>query len=258
MLQIDYCYYSCYNSDGDRIYRPKGLGFYLFLRFYSPMRVVINHETIISNPGACLLYTPDFPQDYTAVDKFQNSYVHFSMKNDLLSGSNLPINQVFYPQSLTEIDHLFQKLQAEFLSNEQLKYEMMDTLIKQLLITSVRQLDHSHSTVELDSMYEEFHSLRLQLLSQCEKDWQISDLYQMLHLEKSQFYFYYKQFFNISPKADLLNARINRAKQLLTNEIAVIQEVAENSGFRSASHFSRQFKRSVGCSPKMYQERKVK
>lgn len=258
LLHIDYCDYSCYNRDGDRIYRPKGLGFYLFLRFYQPMRIVMNNESIVSDPGACILYTPDFPQDYTALGKFQNSYVHFSATDDLFSVSDLPQNQVFYPHSLTEIDGIFQNLQAEFLGREPFKNEMMDIFIRQLLITSVRKLDNSRNTIELDSMYEVFRNFRFQLLSQCEKDWKISDLYQILHLEKSQFYLYYKQFFNISPKADLLNARINKAKQLLTNEMAVIQEVAESSGFMSASHFSRQFKRVVGCAPRIYQEQKLK
>ncbi|MCM3550620.1 AraC family transcriptional regulator [Niallia circulans] len=258
MFLVDYCDYSCYNRDNDRIYRPNGLGFYLFLRFYKPMKIVLNHSTVFSRPGACLLYTPEQPQDYVAIREFQNSYVHFSVEHSFLSDYQLPQNEIFYPHNLKEIDQLFCKLQAEFLSQSKLKLEMMDALLRQLFVECSRQLEPTHPLEELGAVYPTFRKLRLMLLMQCEKNWSVAELCRSVHLEKSQFYTYYEQFFYISPKADLLNARMNKAKQMLKNKAAMIQDVAESCGFSSASHFSRQFKRHTGLSPKEYRENQLR
>lgn len=257
MLLLDYCDYSCHSRDSDRIYRPNGLGFYLFLRFYQPMRLVINNSIVLSREGACILFTPDYPQDYAAVQEFQNSYVHFRVQEGSCLDYKLPTNEIFYPRNLEEIDQLFRKIQAEFLSSATYQQEMMDMLLRQLLIESSRQLELPHQTEESSALYATFRKLRFTVLTQCEKDWTVAQLCQTVHLEKSQFYTYYERFFYISPKADLLNARINKAKQMLVNQAAVIQDVAESCGFASASHFSRQFKRTVGCSPREFQEKQL-
>ncbi|GAB2560223.1 helix-turn-helix transcriptional regulator [Gracilibacillus alcaliphilus] len=257
MLILDYCDYSCHNRDDDRIYRPNGLGFYLFLRFYQPMRLVLNDSVVFSEEGACILFTPEYPQDYSAIQEFQNSYVHFLVQEGSYLDYKLPKNEIFYPRDLEEIDQLFQKIQAEFLSPATYQQEMMNILLQQLLIESSRQLEPAHQTEEANVLYASFRELRFTLLTQCEKDWTIAQLCQAVHLEKSQFYTYYERFFNISPKADLLNARMNKAKQMLVNQAAVIQNVAQSCGFASASHFSRQFKRAVGCAPKEFQEKQL-
>lgn len=256
MFELDYCEYACHNRNQERIYRPNGLGMYLFLRFYTPMRFVLNDEIVFSQPGACLLFTPEYPQDYEALQEFQNSYVHFKTVENL-EKYDLPQNQIFYPHHLEEVDELFSKIQAEFISSSKFKVNMLDTLLQQLLIETTRQLEFQESSDELSALQLSFRKLRLTLLTECEKDWKISELCQQVHLEKSQFYNYYESFFSISPKADLLKARINKAKHLLSNQAAIIQEVALACGFSSASHFSRQFKRSTGISPKEYQKREL-
>ncbi|WP_161485700.1 helix-turn-helix transcriptional regulator [Gracilibacillus timonensis] len=258
MLRLDYCDYSCHNRDGDRIYRPNGLGCYLFLRFYQSMRIVLTDSIVYAQEGACILFTPEYPQDYSAIQEFQNSYVHFHMQGRNALDYQLPLNEVFYPENIEVIDQLFQKIQAEFLSPDIFQQEMMDMLLRQLLIESSRQLVPSYQSEEASMLHAAFRNLRFTLLTQCEKDWTIAQMCQAVHLEKSQFYTYYERFFYISPKADLLNARINKAKQMLVNQAAVIQDVSESCGFGSASHFSRQFKRSVGYSPREFQEKRLR
>lgn len=257
MLQLDYCDYSCHDQDQMRIYRPNGLGKHLFLRFYKPMQLVLDDSIVLSRPGACILFTPEYPQDYSAISSFQNSYIHFTDEDDVLSGYPIPINQLFYPNNLEEIDQLWLKIQTEFFSSAKHKHEMIDSLLRQLLIESSRQLEVTDQEIENSALYDSFKQLRLKLLTQCEKNWTVSQLCQTVHLEKSQFYTYYERFFSISPKADLLNVRINKAKQMLVNKAVLVQEVAESCGFTSASHFSRQFKRTVGCSPKAYQAKQL-
>lgn len=49
--------------------------------------------------------------------------------------------------------------------------------------------------------------------------------------------------------------RIQKAKTLLTNENALIKEVASSVGFEDPDYFCRVFKRSAGCTPKEYRKK---
>ena len=49
--------------------------------------------------------------------------------------------------------------------------------------------------------------------------------------------------------------RIDRAKELLGDSGARVQEVSDAVGFLDVAHFSRIFKNYVGCSPKEYRMR---
>ena len=129
------------------------------------------------------------------------------------------------------------------------------------LVLDMLELARSRTARSLESFPDENHAslledtfqeIRLAILSSCEKPWTIRQMSQMAGMEKSQFYRYYQQFFHISPGNDLIQARIQRAKYLLTNQAAQIQQIAAECGFSEATHFSRQFKRCTGMSPRQY------
>jgi len=64
----------------------------------------------------------------------------------------------------------------------------------------------------------------------------------------------YKRMTGNSPAKQLLATRIERAKQLLVAGEHSIAEIAGAVGFRSVSHFSSVFKKTVGCAPHEYRE----
>ena len=59
----------------------------------------------------------------------------------------------------------------------------------------------------------------------------------------------FKQATGLSPKQFQLEARIGRAVRLLADSDLPIREIADQTGFESVYHFSRQFKRMRGVSP---------
>lgn len=250
MLEIVYCEYNRANSDYDRIYRPRGGGTYLLLRFLTPMTVYLEGEVVVAQQGACLLYTPEYSQDYRAVKEFQNSYVHFLADRRILADMNVPLNEVFYPERLCEIDLCFEGLQEEFLTKDSNSDHMTDALLRRALVLLSRRPERRQlPKTEGDMLYRDFQRARLQMLTQCERSWNIASMCKLVHLEKSQFYTCYVRFYGISPKADLLNARMEKAKNLLSNEALQVQQVAELCGFLSPAHFARQFKKRFGFSP---------
>lgn len=62
----------------------------------------------------------------------------------------------------------------------------------------------------------------------------------------------FKETTGLSPKQFQLEARINRAERLLTESRLSVGMIAEQTGFESVYHFSRQFKRMRGTSPSLY------
>lgn len=74
----------------------------------------------------------------------------------------------------------------------------------------------------------------------------------LTNLGTSQFYSYYKMFFNRSPKSELLDARMERSKYLLRVEKLPVAQAAAQAGFDSLPHFTRYFKKVCGMTPSEY------
>lgn len=58
----------------------------------------------------------------------------------------------------------------------------------------------------------------------------------------------------VTPKQYILNLRIQKAKQLLSETFYTVTTIAELCGFGSLYHFCRAFKGKVGCTPRTYAE----
>jgi len=257
MFSVEYCGYNTRNPDCDIIYRPNGSSSYLFLLILSPMRFSFINYEVVARPGACILYTPGYRQRYQAVKEFLNSYIHFYSDEEFLSRYSFPVNKIFYPKNADDINWFIKKIHREYLTKPPHYVQQMEALINQLLIKIDRDCMHSQQESFLNTaLLSDFQSLRLQMLTYCEEDWPVERMCKIVNLEKSQLYSYYKAFFNSTPKTELIHARIDKAKYLLTNEAMQIKQVAQASGFSDIYHFSRYFKKICGCAPSKFAKQK--
>ena len=62
----------------------------------------------------------------------------------------------------------------------------------------------------------------------------------------------FKSFYGVSPKSYINGLKIARAKELLASGMYSVTEAAVMSGYTDMSHFSREFKKVVGITPKNY------
>lgn len=253
MYRLNFCEYNRSNQDYDTIFRPAGSGDYLFLLLKTPMKVYINDTLIITRENACILYTPGIPQHYQAVRKFYNSYLHFSSGENPARHFQIPENTVFYPGNSSQINSFISQLQQEHFSQLPFHEEAIHSLITTLFLSIARSLTQTFSQKEdAGNLYPLFQSLRLKMLTECGEDWDMERFCKYVNLEKSQFYAYYRSFFSSTPKSDLLSARLEKAKNLLSNEALQVKEVAQLCGFHNQAHFSRYFKAYCGCPPGEY------
>lgn len=259
MFKANYCGYNLSNPDHDVIYRPNGSGDYLFLLFQTPMEILRPRTGQHAQPGACILYPPGLCQHYRAVREFRNSFVHFSADPEMITPYAVPENTVFYPGNQEEINYILRQIYSEYLTKD-LHYERKITaLIHLLLIAVSRDLTQAsqHRGEDLPLLLL-FQNARLQILSHCEEEWSTERMCRLVNLGKSQFFSYYKLFFHSTPKAELLAARLDRAKDLLTNEAMQVQQAAALSGFHSLPHFTKYFKEMCGCTPSEYAEHRTR
>lgn len=72
------------------------------------------------------------------------------------------------------------------------------------------------------------------------------------NLSRSQCYKIFMQVYGMSPRQYLTQLKLNKAKHLLLESEMSIEDIAQQLGFSSLSHFSRQFKRWTGVPPMQY------
>lgn len=257
MIEIDYCGYHTRNPDYDLIFRPTGTDSYLFLLILSPMTFYFpDHSSFKAKPGACILYTPGYYQHYQAEKDFFNSYVHFFCDESIIKEYNLLQNKLFYLDNTEELNWLLKKIYQEFIARLTLSENMMDLYVKQLLTLLYRGQQQERIPVDQrENIYPELLALRSQMLGSCEKPWTIEQICNILNIGKSQLYKYYDLFFHSSPKKELIQARLQKAKYLMTNDAVTIKQAAYDSGFQNICHFNRLFKTYYGCTPGEYRQR---
>jgi len=253
MFLVDtYCGYNYKNPNYDLIDRPNGSGDYLFLLFLHPMRVRLHNEFIYTKPNACILFSPGAPQYYGKVETFYNSFIHFKADPLELASFSIPENTIFYPPNTDELNAFFKLIQAQFYTKEPFYLEEMDALVRQLFIHLHRSMQLTSPIRQEKNPYDLLKQVRINILSDANYPWTAHSMAELSFMSTSQFYYYYKLFFNSTPKADILEARLTQAKVLLLDHSLSIQDVAHQSGFHDLPHFSRSFKKHFGFSPRNY------
>lgn len=252
MFNVCYCGYNIRNVDYDTIDRPEGTKEYLFLYFMSPMIVELDHNRIKAPAGSMIIYTPGYRQWYHAEKKFQNSFVHFNDDDGFCKKLSLPLNQLFTISEPAEINETLRHVEYEFFTHNNYYEEQIDAHVKTLLIQLSRGLFGDKSEIMEKNTFKMFFEIRMHILSNLSYDWNIANMSELAHMSKSQFYRYYTMIFHQPPKTELIEARMEYAKYLLTNEALQVNQIARMIGYSNEYHFIRIFKEHYGYSPKQY------
>ena len=119
------------------------------------------------------------------------------------------------------------------------------------MITASRELRSTDTSKSADSeLCSLFQKIRLEMLTNYEKPWTTEKaLPPWLISKKSQFYSCYRNFFDSTPHADLNLLRLEKAKNLLTNEALPVQQVALLCGFQISHTSAGTSERTVAVRP---------
>ena len=247
--------------------RPKGSGDYLFLHFLTPINIRSVTGIAIAPAGSCMLYAPGFHQWYRGNDGsrpagFRHHWFHFDGPNadDLVARFGIPVNTVLQPGALDFVPALISDMCRERARREDFAGESRALLVVELLLNLARRCHQPHEerlTPHQVELLERFRDLRLRVHEELHRRWTVGDMATQVHLSESRFATLFTGFFNVSPTEDLIRARIDKARWLLTNTSLAVKQVAGQSGFPNLHYFSRLFHRRVGCAPRDYYRRFV-
>jgi transcriptional regulator GlxA family with amidase domain len=83
----------------------------------------------------------------------------------------------------------------------------------------------------------------------------VTDLARRVNLSRSRFTHLFRADIGCSPARYLREARLDRARQLLEDTALSIKEIMFRVGFNDPSHFTRDFARRYGASPRTFRAR---
>jgi len=92
----------------------------------------------------------------------------------------------------------------------------------------------------------------MQVHEQLKERWTVASMAELAHVSASRFAVLYKKLFGVTPMEDLIDARLARARALLTSAGLSVGEAAAQTGFASLCYFSRLFRRRMGTTARDY------
>ncbi|MBR4101359.1 MAG: substrate-binding domain-containing protein [Oscillospiraceae bacterium] len=119
-------------------------------------------------------------------------------------------------------------------------------------------INKNQQNVENPRLYSQLSQIREEMLRKPGYDWSISEICQRVNVSRSYLQRMYKSYFGRSIFEELIHARVNEAKKLLTETNTSITKIAELCGYASYSHFANQFKAEENMTPSQYREQKQK
>ena len=121
-----------------------------------------------------------------------------------------------------------------------------------------RLFNYNISESSANPQFEKLCMLRNRIMKNPENPWNISEIAESLYLSKSYLQKIYKSYFNKSIIEEMIQFRIEKAKELLDNTDMTVTEISKKCGYSSYNYFVRQFKISEGLSPSEYRTKNGK
>lgn len=246
MINVNFVDYMRREVPEHEILRPHGSGDYLFLYFPASMRFYSGKECIITEKHACILLAPNAPHSFCGNPDFINTFIHFNVSENEIERFDITTNIFFYPSGFEKMNRIAFDIKSELLTGGEMYREMINSMMLELLILIKR----GFSSARPDALKEQFEKFRYEMLSDCSKDITISEISSDMGMSRTMFYKYYKNYFNSSPKQDILKMRMEKAAILLTNQRKTVSAVAEEVGFANTEHFTRYYKKYFGKTPR--------
>ncbi len=242
----DYRHDRSFNVD-----RPRGTSDFLFLHFTSPVSLLDATGLGDHAPGTCILYTPGERQWYRgAAGGLSNDWCHALGLGPLVAHAGLAQNRAFSLSAGRPVAPLLYALERELLAREPLYEEVARSLLVQLVTTAARSSAEARGAAQA-----RLGEIRAAVHSDLARRWTVAAMAERAELSASRFTALYRATFGCSPQADLLDARIERARWWLTNSNLPLRTVAERCGFNDEYYFNRAFRQRVGVPPARYRKR---
>lgn len=242
---------------GFNLIRVSGHEKWSFLHFWQPVFLLVDDKLVETKPNAVLIYKNGTPQQiFSPSGDFIHDWFHFDGDNveEYLEDLGIAPNKIYYPKNCAFLTETIKEIEGELLGEAVFCNEIMDVLLKRMFMLLSRRIKTTEEEYAVDyHTHLEFNALRNCIFSNLNQSWTITKMAEKVNLSESRFYVLYKAIFKTTPNQDLILARMEFAKRMLSqNTTTSIVELALECGYNNEFHFIRQFKKYVGMSPRQY------
>ena len=228
--------------------------YYVVCCFSTSFLYEIDGRLLSGNPGEYLIMTPGtiiYHGPQTPEESFTNDWLHIEGADfdTLLQHYPLPLNTAF---SLGRSDYLsryISKIKDELLFKHAGHEDMINGYLTEAIIKMHRLYQKQ---LYPDSAHSQIDIVREAFLQNPSRQWLLQEMAALSGYSVSRFSYLYNEMYGQSPKAELIAARIELARQLLLSSNYSITEISEHCGFKSIYYFSKYFKKAVGITPSEY------
>ncbi len=258
MIRVREVGYQFINIGGIDINRAKGNGTYLFLYFRCPTEVWLDGEYRLLEADTFMLFRKGEMQRYRKQDgHYINDWLHLDIEpyDDFFEKLGIPFQTPMKLVDSAPISSMISDLFMEYFNVGEQHEKIMDQKASALFhkFSDLYQFSIKNSS-KMSKYLQELIEIRkkIQNYEYCPEN--ANDIAEQLNISTSYLQHLYKSFFGVSVNQDIIRGRVDHAAHLLNGTEFSITEVAEICGYDSLEHFSRQFKKIKGCSPRQYRE----
>lgn len=141
---------------------------------------------------------------------------------------------------------------AVYIAKEQLPgfQQVLAGIISLLLGFSYSKL--RANTFEGTKFLKQINKAKVIMYEQIEGNLSGEQIAEKIGMSYSSFRRFFKQYTGFTPTQYILELKINKSKELLTNTELSCQEIAFEMGFNTPSHFNMVFQKKTGMTPHQY------
>lgn len=231
-----------------------GTNDYLIVLFKSPCTVFTSYGYQDVLHLSLWVFNKTLRQEYYCSDsEFIHDYIRFEPETDVeeLLLEEIKMHSIF-SHSVDETEPLFKLAAIEFYSEGIYKYKMLNLLTNAIL---AKAAEYSYNSKTAHNTNERLLiMLRSELYSNPQSFPAIKAVANRLHISCSYFQLLYKKQFGIAFGKDLINSRLEKAKQLLINTDYRIYSISLSCGYENVEHFCRQFRKNLNITPNAYRK----
>lgn len=236
--------------------RPNGTGEYILLLIKTKAVFKFGENEIHTKPNSLIIYRKGSPQFFRADnDIYINDWICFDMTEDevaFFDKAEIKLDTVYEVNNTVNISSLIKNIYHELLSDSIHKSNVISNYLEILFfkISECIKAQNKHW-----NFYDiKLNNLRNMIYNNPQAKWSVAELAQKIGISQSQFQRLYKSKFGVSPIADVVAARIEYAKYLLTSTDYTVSRISEELNYKSDIQFIQQFKSVVQITPSNYRK----
>lgn len=253
-------------------YPSSHTAFEILLILSGEQESIIDQNVYILKENDILLVPPGILHENRCFSNQGMTYfvAHFDIDDPDLRYSMIKNGRLIYPHNtsensslrliLNEWIFLYDKKNTYSLSDRFLSLEILSRLMTTLAKISEENKENKGNMQALSiarSIAETIqHNFNLFFLNE-NRDKNLllmKNIYQEINISMSYGLEVFKEIYGISPKEYLDRLKFKESKRLIRNPNISIEFISEQVGYSNVSHFSRQFKKWAGVSPKIYRQ----